>query len=106
MHDGCQARSASNLPCQGCGLYAGAEQRLRLSLEIDTIEERGQIVPVVLRVVLQMPFCALSMLARSDRAHLPNVFFVAPLSGHFSVLLRDLPVGRRPEFECLLASSS
>lgn len=80
-------------------LYAGADQPARLSLEIDSIEDRARIVPVISRDVLQMPFCALSMLVRSDRAHLPKVFVVAPLSGHFPILLRDLLIGLLPDFE-------
>lgn len=46
-----------------------------------------------------MPFCALSRLARADRKQLPKVLVVAPLSGHFPILLRDLIIGLLPDFE-------
>jgi poly(3-hydroxybutyrate) depolymerase len=50
-----------------------------------------------------MPFCALLEFARSDldRSEIdarPDLFVVAPLSGHFAVLLRDLVVGLVPFF--------
>src|SRR5262245_20028434 len=77
-------------------LYAGTDQPARLSLEIDTIEDRAQPVPVAVEVRLQMPFCALSRFARSDRTDLPKVLVVAPLSCHFSILLRDLVLGLLP----------
>jgi len=75
---------------------AGADQSARLSLEISTIEDHAELVPVAAEERLQMPFCALSRLARTDRTDLPKVLVVAPLSGHFSVLLRDLVLGLLP----------
>ncbi len=83
-------------------LYAGADQPARLSLEIDTVEHHGKLVPVVSQDVLQMPFCALVKLARSDGAQLPKVLVVAPLSGHFPILLRDLVVGLLPTFQVFI----
>lgn len=80
-------------------LYAGADQPARLSLEIDAIEHRGNTVPVVARDVLQMPFCAITRLARSDAADLPKVLVVAPLSSHFPILLRDVVLGLLPCFQ-------
>ncbi len=83
-------------------LYAGADQPARLSLEIDSIEFHGELVPILSRDVLQMPFCALTRLARSDGTHLPKVLVVAPLSGHFPILLRDLVVGLLPSFQVFI----
>jgi poly(3-hydroxybutyrate) depolymerase len=83
-------------------LYAGADQPARLSLEIGTIEDRSGLVPVAVQDVMQTPFCALTRLARSDRTDLPKVLVVAPLSCHFSILLRDLVLGLLPSFQVFL----
>ena len=83
-------------------LYAGADQPARLSLEIEAIEHQGTVVPVVSQDILQMPFCAVTRLARSDGAHLPKVLVVAPLSSHFPILLRDLVLGLLPNFQVYL----
>ncbi|MFN3745308.1 MAG: polyhydroxyalkanoate depolymerase [Hyphomicrobiaceae bacterium] len=80
-------------------LYAGADQPPRLGLEIDAIDARGQRIPILTQDVLQTPFCALTMLARTDKRNLPQVLVLAPLSGHFPILLRDLVVGLLPDFE-------
>jgi poly(3-hydroxybutyrate) depolymerase len=80
-------------------MYAGADQPARLSLEIDAIEHDGETVPVVCKDILQMPFCAVTRLARSDGAHLPKVLVVAPLSSHFPILLRDLVLALLPWFQ-------
>ena len=85
-------------------LYAGADQPARLSLEIDSIEHQGELVPILSRDVLQMPFCALTRFARSDGTHLPKVLVVAPLSGHFPILLRDLVVGLLPTFQVFITN--
>lgn len=80
-------------------LYAGADQPARLSLEIDAVEVQGQKIAVTSEDILQTPFCALSRLTRADRMHLPKVLVVAPLSGHFPILLRDLIIGLLPHCE-------
>ena len=63
---------------------------------MDAIQAHAELVRVTAEDRLQMPFCALSRLARSDRTDLPKVLVVAPLSGHFSLLLRDLALGLLP----------
>ena len=83
-------------------LYAGADQPARLSLEIDAIMHQGQLFPVVSQDILQMPFCAITGLARSDGTHLPKVLVVAPLSSHFAILLRDLVLGLLPSFQVFI----
>jgi poly(3-hydroxybutyrate) depolymerase len=80
-------------------LYAGADQPARLSLEIDAIRDQGETLPVVSQDVLQMPFCAVTRIARLDGTHLPKVLIVAPLSSHFPILLRDLVLGLLPSFQ-------
>ena len=83
-------------------LYAGADQPARLRLEIDTIEFEGEQVPIHSRDVLQMPFCALTGFARSDGTHLPKVLVVAPLSGHFPILLRELVIRLLSTFQVFI----
>jgi poly(3-hydroxybutyrate) depolymerase len=80
-------------------LYAGADQPARLSLEIDAIRDQKETLPVVSQDVLQMPFCAVTRIARLDGTHLPKVLVVAPLSSHFPILLRDLVLGLLPSFQ-------
>jgi poly(3-hydroxybutyrate) depolymerase len=80
-------------------LYAGADQPARLSLEIDAVRHRGETIPVVSQDILQMPFCAVTRLARLDGAKLPKVLVIAPLSSHFPILLRDLVLGLLPSFQ-------
>jgi poly(3-hydroxybutyrate) depolymerase len=80
-------------------LYAGADQPARLSLEIKRIQHRGETVPVVVQDILQLPFCAITRLARSDGTRLPKVLVVAPLSSHFPILLRDLVLGLLADFQ-------
>src|SRR6516165_6773724 len=63
---------------------------------MDAIQAHAELVRVTAEDRLQMPFCALSRLARSDWTDLPKVLVVAPLSGHFSLLLRDLALGLLP----------
>jgi poly(3-hydroxybutyrate) depolymerase len=82
-------------------LYAGADQPARLSLEIDTIEDGGT-VPVAVEDVLQLPFCALTRFARSDRQAQPKVLVVAPLSCHFPILLRDVVLGLLQDCEVFI----
>ncbi len=80
-------------------LYAGADQPARRSLEIDRITLQGESIPIASQDILQTPFCVLSMLARADRKRLPKILVVAPLSGHYPILLRDLILGLLPDFE-------
>lgn len=48
-------------------LYAGADQPARLSLEIERIQDRGEMVPVIMQDILQLPFWALTKLASVGR---------------------------------------
>ena len=49
-----------------------------------------------------MPFCALTSFASPNGMHLPKVLVVAPLSGHFPLLLRDLIIGLLPAFRVFI----
>ena len=98
LHLSCHLEPAVSNP----RLYAGADQPARLSLEISSIRDRGKLVSVVSQDVLQMPFCALTRLAPLDGMHLPKVLIVTPLSGHFSILLRDLVIGLLPTFQVFI----
>jgi poly(3-hydroxybutyrate) depolymerase len=73
-----------------------------LSLEIGAIDDHAGPVPVTTQDVRQMPFCALTRFARSDRIDLPKVLVVAPLSCHFPILLRDLVLGLLPSCQVFL----
>jgi poly(3-hydroxybutyrate) depolymerase len=97
LQSSCSVPSSPSRP-----LYAGAGQPARLSLEIDATEVHGERVPVVVQDVLQMPFCAVTRLARSDRTDLPKVLVVAPLSCHFPILLRDLILGLVPSCQVFI----
>jgi poly(3-hydroxybutyrate) depolymerase len=59
---------------------------------VDTVEVAGQRVPVRERLALHKPFGSLLHFQRTLPEHLPaqpRVLLVAPLSGHFSTLLRE-----------------
>jgi poly(3-hydroxybutyrate) depolymerase len=71
-------------------------------MEITSIQHRGARIPVVARDLLQLPFCALTRIARSDVRQLPKILLVAPLSGHFSILLRDVVVALLPAFQVFI----
>ena len=56
---------------------------------IDHVLIDGRPVPVTEEVAAQSPFCALLRFRKPSIAGQPKVLVVAPLSGHFSTLLRD-----------------
>ena len=56
---------------------------------IGSVEVEGRTVPVTEQEVLKLPFGTLLRFARQGMAGQPRVLLVAPLSGHFSTLLRD-----------------
>jgi poly(3-hydroxybutyrate) depolymerase len=69
---------------------APTRQSRRPSLALDRIDIRGRSVAVAPRLVVERPFCRLVHLERDLWAEEPRVLVVAPLSGHFAALLRDL----------------
>jgi polyhydroxyalkanoate depolymerase len=55
---------------------------------IDSVEIRGQAVPVEERAVQWTPFCQLLHFQKAGGADDPKILLVAPMSGHFATLLR------------------
>src|SRR5262245_45941656 len=75
---------------------AGFDVFLRLTSRYEKPEFRlttttidGREVAVTERVVVEKPFCRLLHFEREAARNDPTVLLVAPLSGHFSTLLRD-----------------
>lgn len=73
--------------------YMGADQPPRRSLDISHVVIAGDRVPVTVRDVLETPFFALTEFRASGGECRGDVLVVAPLSGHLSLLLRDLVIG-------------
>ena len=80
----------------GSLLFAGGNQPARRDLGITSIVVEGRIVSVQAIDFIKTPFCTVVELARTDVVPQSNVLLVAPLSGHFPVLLRDLIIGLLP----------
>lgn len=79
-------------------LFAGPDQPLRRGFGIQAIAIEGSAVPVRASDAVTTPFCTLLELSRADTSSQPSLLVVAPLSGHFPVLLRDLVIGLLPSF--------
>ena len=77
-------------------LFAGGHQPARRDLGISSLTVEDSIVPVQAVDLIKTPFCTVVELARADLEPQSNVLLVAPLSGHFPVLLRDLIIGLLP----------
>lgn len=56
---------------------------------ISETQVNGECVPVEREVVIRKPFCHLLHFRKPSRFNHPKLLIVAPLSGHFSTLLRD-----------------
>jgi poly(3-hydroxybutyrate) depolymerase len=79
--------------------YLGADQPARRSFAIHALEPHEGGVAVRAQDVLELPYGAVKQFARVDRTGLPKILVVAPLSGHFPILLRDLVLGLVPRFQ-------
>jgi len=79
-------------------LFIGANQPARRDFGITHVTAGDLRLPVYARDAVATPFCTLVELARADIAPKADVLVVAPLSGHFPVLLRDLILGLLPDF--------
>ena len=77
-------------------LFAGGHQPARRDLGISSLTVEDGIVPVRAVDLIKTPFCTVVELARADLEPQSNVLLVAPLSGHFPVLLRDLIIALLP----------
>jgi poly(3-hydroxybutyrate) depolymerase len=56
---------------------------------IDSVQVKGEAVPVTEEAVLTTPFATLRRFRKAGAAEQPKVLVVAPMSGHFATLLRD-----------------
>lgn len=54
------------------------------------------------RVVWQTPFCRLLNFSKPGVTGQPKLLLVAPLSGHYSTLMRDTVQAMLPQFECFV----
>ncbi|SMF02821.1 polyhydroxyalkanoate depolymerase, intracellular [Tistlia consotensis] len=94
-------RVATGFACWGLGdglrrqFAAALEMVSRFELShtrpdfaIESVESGGRRVPVSLEVALDLPFGKLLRFAKKSDTAQPRVLVVAPLSGHFSTLLR------------------
>ncbi len=79
---------------------AGISRRPAFGLEVTTI--RGRRIAVRERCVLEKPFCRLVHFQRDARHADPAVLVVAPLSGHFAALLRDMLATLLPDHDLYL----
>jgi poly(3-hydroxybutyrate) depolymerase len=79
---------------QWLALWSAAFEPTRKSrrpeFALDRIAIRGRPVAIAQRLVVDRPFCRLVHLKRDLHGGDPRVLVVAPLSGHFAALLRDL----------------
>ncbi|MGO8915082.1 MAG: polyhydroxyalkanoate depolymerase [Stellaceae bacterium] len=78
----------------------GVSRRPAFGLEVTTI--RGRSIAVRERCVLEKPFCRLVHFRRETRRADPAVLVVAPLSGHFAILLRDMIAALMPDHDLYL----
>lgn len=79
-------------------IFAGSNQPEFRDFDITEVTVGGNLVSVSTRTLLKTPFCTLTEFARLASAGEREVLVVPPLSGHFSILLRDLVVGILPTF--------
>jgi poly(3-hydroxybutyrate) depolymerase len=79
-------------------LYAGGDQPARRSFGITEVRAGERRIPVQTRDVAKTPFCRLVEFTAPDLPFKKDVLAVAPLSGHFPILMRDLVAGLLPDF--------
>ncbi len=77
-------------------LFAGGDQPARRSFSITHAMIQNAWLPVRTRDLAQTPFCTLVEFSAPDFAAEGDLLIVAPLSGHFPVLARDLVAGLLP----------
>jgi len=79
-------------------LFAGGNQPARRAFCIRHVPVQGANLPVRTRDIAKTPFCTLAEFLTPDMAAGGDLLIVAPLSGHFPVLARDLVAGLLPHF--------
>ncbi len=94
-----QLSSASAPPKPENLLFAGGNQPARRHFGISAIVLKDTVVPISAVDFAATPFCSLIEFSRVDIPVQPSLLIVAPLSGHFPVILRDLILGLLPSFK-------
>ncbi len=79
-------------------LFAGGNQPARRPFGASHVPVQGEYLPVRTRDIAKAPFCTLAEFSVPDIAAEGDLLIVAPLSGHFPLLARDLIVGLLPYF--------
>ena len=90
----------------GGTLFAGGNQPARRSFGIGEVTAGSCSVPVRTRDVARSPFCALVEFSAACLPAPENLLIVAPLSGHFPLLARDLILGLLPHFRVYITDWS
>lgn len=71
----------------------------------DRISIDGQVIPVTTEILASTPFCNLyEFSASTATASTPRVLLVAPLSGHFAALLREVVLGLLPTYRVAITN--
>jgi poly(3-hydroxybutyrate) depolymerase len=77
-------------------------QPARIPFDIPSVAVDGRQCAVITRDVLKLPFCVLTEFKLSRSSKRDRMLVVAPLSGHFPVLLRDVVLGLLPHWRVYL----
>ena len=90
-----------------CEMFVDATRRYeKPEFDIHQTEVMGEIVPVIQKSVLEMPFGRLIHFRRDhpmvEARNDPKVLIVAPMSGHFATLLRGTVEAMLPEHEVFI----
>jgi poly(3-hydroxybutyrate) depolymerase len=91
------ATSLSNLERQS-PLYAGGNQPARRGFGITEVTAGDRRLPVQARDIAKTPFYRLVEFTAPGQPPKKDLLAVAPLSGHFAILMRDLVAGLLPYF--------
>jgi poly(3-hydroxybutyrate) depolymerase len=83
-------------------LYAGGNQPARRSFGIAEVEVGAERLPVLTRDAAKQPFYKLAEFTAPDVNAKTAILIVAPLSGHFAILARDLIAGLLPNFRMFI----
>ncbi len=88
----------SQWPGRANPLYAGAGQPMRRGFGLAHVTAGNRRLPIQTRDVAKTPFYRLVEFVAPDISARGDLLIVAPLSGHFAVLSRDLVAGLLPYF--------
>ncbi len=85
-------------PCIESPLFAGGNQPARRDFGITHVIVENAPVPVLAHETMATPFCTLIEFVAADICPQADLLVVAPLSGHFPILFRDLVIDLLPFF--------